>query len=195
VLSGVNPEYVAPEYLRDEIGESAIDGRADVYSLGLLLYYALSSRSPYAPTTGAGWLKAHMTEAPLALESVAKTAPKELCALIMRCLSKQVTERPTAQELSEQLEQLANAPRGDRSRRVCALERRRGERRARGVGAALTPHRPDVPSRKVHPLLVRRADTLDERRGALLGHDVVVLEGHRQCRALDVAQRTGRPRA
>ncbi len=109
VLSGVDPEYVAPEYLRDETRESSIDGRADVYSLGLLLYYALSSRSPYAPTTGAGWLKAHMTEAPLALESIAKTAPKELCALIMRCLNKQASERPTAQELSEQLEQLANA--------------------------------------------------------------------------------------
>jgi serine/threonine-protein kinase len=109
VLSGVDPEYVAPDYLRDEASEQITDGRADVYSLGLLLYFALSGRSPYAPTTGAGWLKAHASEPPAPLGTVVKTVPAELAAVVMRCLSKEAAERPTAEQLAGELERFANA--------------------------------------------------------------------------------------
>lgn len=108
VLSGINPEYVAPEYLHESAGVGPIDGRADVYSLGLLLFYALTGRSPYNPTTGAGWLKAHMTETPAPLESMTKNLPPALCSLVNRCLAKDVARRPTANELSEQLDRIAN---------------------------------------------------------------------------------------
>lgn len=109
VLSGVDPEYVAPDYLRDESSEQITDGRADVYSLGLLLYFALAARSPYAPTTGAGWLKAHASEAPTPLGSVIKNVPTELSALVMRCLAKDTAARPTAEQLAEALDRFANA--------------------------------------------------------------------------------------
>lgn len=108
VLSGINPEFVAPEYLRESADAVPIDGRADVYSLGLLLYFALSGRSPFNPTTGAGWLKAHMSEAPAPLETVAKNVPPALCTVVMRCLEKDTNKRPTAAEVAEKLDAIAN---------------------------------------------------------------------------------------
>jgi serine/threonine-protein kinase len=113
VLSGISPEFVAPEYLQESADIGPIDGRADVYSLGLLLCYAMSGRSPYNPTTGAGWLKAHMTETPMPLESLTKNVSPALCALVNRCLAKDMTRRPAASERSEQLDRLANESNGD----------------------------------------------------------------------------------
>jgi serine/threonine-protein kinase len=104
LLSGVSPEFLAPE----SIGGDAVDGRADVYCLGLVLYAALTARTPYAPTTGAGWLKAHAVEPPKPLRELAPHVPVELEAIVMSCLRKNRDERPTASELGERLLKLAN---------------------------------------------------------------------------------------
>ena len=66
-------DYVAPEQIRGE----KIDGRADEYSLGCLLYECLTGAPPFARSTDAAVLFAHLEErppAPQGLEAVMETA-------------------------------------------------------------------------------------------------------------------------
>lgn len=105
LLSGIDPEFVSPEFVAD----GALTAPSDVYAAGLVLYRALVGKSPFRPTTGAGWLKAHASEAPAPIASVMRNAPRELSDLIMRCLAKKPEDRPTASELGDALEAIANA--------------------------------------------------------------------------------------
>jgi len=63
VLIG-NPKYMSPEQL-GLIGEDEqIDGRTDLYSLGIVLYEMLLSVPPFASETPHGYIMKHLTEAP-----------------------------------------------------------------------------------------------------------------------------------
>jgi hypothetical protein len=104
LLSDAPSRFIAPEFIRGE----PVDGRSDVYALGLILYEALAGRPPYAPTTGAGWLRAHVSEEPARLIGIAPTVDRALADAVMACLSKDASRRPTARALAEQLESLAS---------------------------------------------------------------------------------------
>jgi DNA-binding beta-propeller fold protein YncE/tRNA A-37 threonylcarbamoyl transferase component Bud32 len=68
------PDYVAPEQIRGE----ELDGRADVYSLGCLLYEALSGRPPFARESEAALLFAHLEEQPPSLPGLEDVLPRAL---------------------------------------------------------------------------------------------------------------------
>jgi serine/threonine-protein kinase len=55
-----SPRYMAPE----QIQEQAVDGRTDVYSLGVLLFHMLTGELPFAPKGTAPTLLAHLSEPP-----------------------------------------------------------------------------------------------------------------------------------
>src|SRR5690606_29811486 len=59
------PEYMAPEQLRGD----ALDGRTDVYSLGIVIYEALCGKLPFKKETAIGTSFAHLTEDCVPLES------------------------------------------------------------------------------------------------------------------------------
>jgi DNA-binding beta-propeller fold protein YncE/predicted Ser/Thr protein kinase len=66
-------DYVAPEQIRGE----EVDGRADLYSLGCLLYECVTGKPPFARPSDAAVLFAHLEEEPPAapgLEDVMRTA-------------------------------------------------------------------------------------------------------------------------
>ncbi len=105
ILSGVNPEYVSPEFVAD----GTIGPSSDVYAAGLLMYRALAGRAPFDRTTGAGWLKAHESDEPKPLSSVVRNVSPDLAEIVMRCLAKKPADRPAARALAEQLERVANA--------------------------------------------------------------------------------------
>jgi DNA-binding beta-propeller fold protein YncE/predicted Ser/Thr protein kinase len=66
-------DYVAPEQIRGD----QVDGRADLYSLGCLLYECLTGSTPFARSTDSAVLFAHLEEEPPAapgLEDVMRTA-------------------------------------------------------------------------------------------------------------------------
>jgi len=53
------PSYMSPEQCR---GENEIDGRADLYSLGAMLYEMLTGKKPYTATDPMGIMLAHISE-------------------------------------------------------------------------------------------------------------------------------------
>jgi hypothetical protein len=104
-LSDAPSRFVAPEFIQGE----TVDARSDVYALGLVLYESLAGRPPYAPTTGAGWLRAHVSEAALPLTQLAPTVDRALADVVMTCLSKDRAGRPSARALAAKLEEIAGA--------------------------------------------------------------------------------------
>ncbi|MCM2256707.1 MAG: response regulator [Vicinamibacteria bacterium] len=101
------PAYMAPERFR---AKGAYDGRADVYSVGIVLYQMLTGRLPFPPTPDdpMAVMAQHLRMAPPPLRKLVGSVPAELDALTLRCLEKAADRRPTAGELARELAQLAD---------------------------------------------------------------------------------------
>ena len=90
--------YMSPEQAAGE----PIDGRSDLYSLGVVAYYALTGRLPFDAPTMAGLLAMHLTQPPPPISSVVSSVPRSLAAAIERCLVKDAAGRfPTGEALAE----------------------------------------------------------------------------------------------
>jgi len=91
--------YMAPE---QAAGDPEIDGRADIYSLGVTAYEMLSGAAPFAHLNPREMLTARLTLPPQPLSTVRKDVPAGLERLIARCLAIDPADRPqTAAELVE----------------------------------------------------------------------------------------------
>ena len=94
--------YMAPE---QAAGDPEIDGRADIYSLGVTAYEMLSGAAPFAHLNPREMLTARLTLPPQPLSTVRKDVPAGLERLIARCLAIDPADRPqTAAELVDALE-------------------------------------------------------------------------------------------
>ncbi|HZF56360.1 MAG TPA: protein kinase [Polyangiaceae bacterium] len=102
------PDYMCPERVRG----LKIDHRADIYSLGAIMYQCFAGRAPFEAEIYAEVLKKHVSEAPQPVEQAVKD-PKALGAfgpIVMRCLAKDPNDRfETASELAAAIE-VALAP-------------------------------------------------------------------------------------
>jgi len=79
------PHYMSPE---QAAGELALDGRSDLYSLGVLGYYMLSGRLPFDAPTFEALAAKHIGEAPAPLTTLVPDAPAALCDVVDRALAK-----------------------------------------------------------------------------------------------------------
>jgi predicted Ser/Thr protein kinase len=94
------PECMSPE---QALGE-ALDGRSDLYGLGVVGYFALSGRLPFTGEKPAEVLAKQVTEAARPVAEVAEGTPRKLAQALDRCLAKERGERPeSAAALAEQL--------------------------------------------------------------------------------------------
>jgi len=84
------PGWIAPEYL---LGETAIDGRADLYSLGVVLYQAVTGQLPFDGDE-AELLTRPLVEEPIPAGQRVRDLPPALDHLIGRCLRRRPDERP-----------------------------------------------------------------------------------------------------
>jgi serine/threonine protein kinase len=83
------PEYMAPEQTTGE----KVDGRSDIYSLGIMAYLMATGRLPFTGGGLTGLLIAHQTKIPEAPHAVSPSVPKEWSDVIMKALSKRPDDR------------------------------------------------------------------------------------------------------
>ena len=83
------PEFMSPEQAS---GEPA-DGRSDIYSLGVVGYYALSGQLPFRGETPAATVTQHLTAAAPPVRSAAPETPMPLAKALDRCLAKNPNAR------------------------------------------------------------------------------------------------------
>jgi serine/threonine protein kinase len=99
------PAYMAPEACRGE----PVDGRGDLYSLGVTWYQLLCGRTPFQSDNTPGMLRAHVDDTPPPLASLAPQVPARICELVHRCLEKEPRNRPAnAVVLIELIRRLAD---------------------------------------------------------------------------------------
>ena len=102
-------KYCSPEHLGMLDAGERIDGRADIYSFGIVLYEMLTGVPPFQADTPHAYLMLHASEKPRALRDVNPTMPSspELEALIFRALEKDRKKRfATAREMARALEEI-----------------------------------------------------------------------------------------
>src|SRR5438128_2953983 len=94
------PEFMSPE---QALGEH-VDGRSDMYALGIVGYFALSGKLPFEAGKATEVLAKQITEPAPPLASVAAAVPRRLAHAIDRCLEKDPLSRPQkGEELADQL--------------------------------------------------------------------------------------------
>src|SRR5947208_4172885 len=140
------PHYMSPE---QAAGDREIDGRSDIYSLGVVSYQMLTGELPFQAPTVPGILMKHITErAPLVTEKCVD-CPDDLAACVMRSLEKDPADRwPTAAALRRALE--ARSATLYRSRRPSAGAAARASRFP-PPAAFPVPRSPDVGGRGRRP--------------------------------------------
>ncbi len=98
------PAYLAPERLTG----GTIEPASDVYALGVLLYRLLAGTSPWTVETTTQMLTAHVHIEPAPLPRL-PGVPSEVVDLVARCLAKEPTDRPGADEVAGLLGDAAEA--------------------------------------------------------------------------------------
>jgi serine/threonine protein kinase len=106
-LTGVGVAIGTPAFMSPEqaAGERDIDGRSDLYSLGVVSYQMLTGELPFSAPSVAGVLMKQITEPAPDLRIKRPDIPEDLALAVARCLEKDPSNRwPTADALRRALE-------------------------------------------------------------------------------------------
>ena len=109
LLTGVGALVGTPAYmsLEQADGERELDGRADVYSLGVVLYEMLAGARPFAGSSAHAIVARQLTETPPPLRSGRPEVSPELEGIVLRMLARAPDDRyPTAGAVADALEQV-----------------------------------------------------------------------------------------
>ena len=100
-------DYIAPEQARNP---RTADHRADLYSLGAVMYFLLTGKPPFPGGTIEQKVRRHQYEQPGRIERIRPDVPPPVAALVHQLLAKNPDARPaSAAEVVERLEGLATA--------------------------------------------------------------------------------------
>jgi serine/threonine-protein kinase len=107
-LTGIavgTPAYMSPE---QAMGEREIDGRADIYALGIVAYQMLAGELPFQAANTPSMLMKHLSERPRPLLELRPDLPANLASAIERALAKGPNERwPDAASFRDALDERA----------------------------------------------------------------------------------------
>ncbi|MGH7294870.1 MAG: serine/threonine-protein kinase, partial [Polyangiaceae bacterium] len=114
------PGYIAPEVLRHE---TEVDGRADLFSLGVILYELLTGVHPFDTGSGAAsMILATIDRTPRKPRDVVPSCPLLLEDLCLKMLSKDRNERPaTADQVAAEVEAFLEGAKERERRRAEAV--------------------------------------------------------------------------
>lgn len=100
-LSLGTPQYMSPE---QATGDRAIDARADIYSLGAILYEMLTGEPPHTGSTAQAVIARVLTEHPRSLRASRPSVPEHVELAVMRALEKLPADRwSSAKEFADAL--------------------------------------------------------------------------------------------
>ena len=158
-----SPSYMAPEQIRAE----RLDGRSDIYSLGVILYTAIAGRPPFVADNSVGVLLAHLNQPPPRLEANAPAlvACPTLGWVVERCLEK-TAERRFA-DVEELLRALRLCEAELRGEAVAPPQLRQG-RLVREPSSPRTPSPPRAPAPTPEPSASTMVSAVRSRKGPLL---------------------------
>jgi len=101
-------DYISPEQVK---GLSEVDARTDIYSLGVVLYEAVTGRKPFEEKSQFEVMLAHVNSIPLAPSMVNPQVPAELSDIVLKAMAKHPAARfQTAEEFRQSLDQLGGEP-------------------------------------------------------------------------------------
>ena len=103
-----SPAYMSPEQAR---GRSDIDGRADIWAVGVILYEAISGKLPFLGENYNQVMMAITLEPPTPLVDAAPSADRDFVAIVEACLQKDRDLRPPSMEALSALLDAYVAPR------------------------------------------------------------------------------------
>jgi serine/threonine-protein kinase len=83
------PQYMSPE----QASAAELDGRADLYSLGGILYFMVTGRPPFEGSNPTELMIAHARDPVVPPSRYRSDLPTDLEAVVMRCLAKKPSER------------------------------------------------------------------------------------------------------
>ncbi|MFM7046095.1 MAG: protein kinase domain-containing protein [Ilumatobacteraceae bacterium] len=170
-------KYLSPEQVRG----NRLDGRADLYSLGLVLYECLAGRVPFLGETDADTALARLNRDPTDLMRLRPTLPMGLAPLIHRLLAREPGDRfASGAELRAEIARLEALPPAEAPRRAGAGT----DRRAKG---AATPTMRSDPARPQQG----RADSRRPATPQLAAADAVTAPQDAPTR--EPVHRSGRP--
>src|SRR5256714_6684517 len=146
------PAYMSPE---QSAGDQAIDGRSDLYSLGVVGYQMLCGQPPFVASNTPSMLVKHLSEKPIPVDERWPDLPPDLSRAVMMCLEKDPADRfPSAAAFAVALDgggmptlatRASNA--ASREARAQAREREVTEAlRDRYAPPAQTPYAPTAPT-------------------------------------------------
>ncbi len=148
------PEFMSPEQARGE----TLDGRSDIYSLGVILYELLTGKLPFDANQPMEYIQKHIKEPPipLSVRTPDRQFPPGLEAVMMKALAKKPDDRfDSAAELASALKHVAGG--GVMTGAMRALPASESPPRASAPiheSQAPTPEQPLLHPSAVHPSAV-----------------------------------------
>jgi serine/threonine protein kinase len=172
-LHSGTPQYMAPE----QAAGQPVTARADLFSLGVLLYECLTGSLPFSGRTTFDYVRHVMQSPPRRLDRVAPETPADLVDLIDKCLEKTPASRPeSAGAVVAELRRLSDtltAPSGSlRTARQARFGRRWQFIAAMAIAVAVLAlgwrlvwprASTDAPARQLRPFVTSAAQESDSR--------------------------------
>ena len=97
------PAFMSPEQAEGAVEK--VDGRSDIYSLGVVMFQLATGRLPFNEPTHVKVMMAHLVTRPPLPTALAPQTPRQVERIILRCLAKEREDRfQSMRELKEALE-------------------------------------------------------------------------------------------